>query len=61
MVVQTRHSGWQEIGDELREEERRLLGPVIQMKLGITDTLCQAASAGQRVRVRVIFAFAVGY
>ena len=43
--MQTRHSGRQEIGDELREEERRLLGPVIQMKLGITDTLCQAASA----------------
>ena len=45
MVVQTRHSGRQEIGDELREEERRLLGPVIQRKLGVTDTLCQAVGS----------------
>ena len=28
-----------------RKEERRLLGPVIQRKLGVTDTLCQAACA----------------
>ena len=30
---------------EEEEEASRLLGPVIQMKLGVTDTLCQAVES----------------
>ena len=31
--------------EEEEEEAFRLLGPVIQMKLGVTDTLCQAVDS----------------